>query len=78
MDKNVQSNLNNPKIVSEKLLKSFIVCGFNEQNIIEYNPESNNSNVKNFIQNIDIIEKDLGINLDKFEKENELWYDIMF
>jgi len=56
--------------VGEKLLSSFIVCGFNEQNIVRYNPETN---PKKYIQYIDIIEKDLGISLDKFEKENEIW-----
>ena len=52
-----------------KIIKSFCVCGLNEQKIQKYSEEKQYP----FIQNVDIIEKIIPNAKDKIELKGEKW-----
>jgi hypothetical protein len=54
-----------------KIIKNFCVIGLNENKITKYKDEDN---IKfKFVQRIDIIRKNMKINVDKIENENVKW-----
>lgn len=54
-----------------KIIKNFCVIGLNETKITKYKDEDN---IKTkFVQRIDIIRKNMKINVDKIENENVKW-----
>ena len=54
---------------SEKIIKSFCVCGLNEQKIQKYSEEKQYP----FTQNVDIIEKKIENSTDTIETNGEKW-----
>lgn len=57
---------------SRKIVKMFSVVGLNESKISKYREEDN---TMRFVQNIDIIKKNIKINSGKIEpNDNEKWY----
>ena len=55
---------------SQRIIKSFCVVGLNENKITKDLEEE--ENIK-YISNIDIIQKNMRVNLEKIENENEKW-----
>ncbi len=51
-----------------RVIKNFCVVGLNENKITKYIEEENK-----YVQRMDIIKKNLRLNLDKVEYENEKW-----
>ena len=61
-----------------KIVKNFFVIGLSETNNgkIKYKDEDNTA--LKFVQNIDIIKKNMMINVDKVGNENVKWYISLF
>lgn len=55
---------------SRKIVKMFCVVGLNEGKIIKYKDEEV---APRFVQNVDIIQKNMRVNLPKIDYENEKW-----
>jgi hypothetical protein len=53
-----------------KILKTFCVVGLNESKITRYKEDDT---IHRFVQNVDIIQKNMKVNLQKLEYENEKW-----
>lgn len=54
-----------------RVIKLFCTVGLNEQKITRYVDDE--TGVK-YVQKMDIIKKNMRVNLDKLEYENEKWY----
>ena len=63
-------NLNNTNNEIQKLIKMFCVIGLEETKITKYREED--SQMK-FVQDIDIVKKNMKINVERVENDNEKW-----
>jgi hypothetical protein len=53
-----------------RVVKLFCAVGLNEQKLTKYIDEE--ENIK-YVQNIDVLKKNMKLNLDKLEYDNEKW-----
>ncbi len=56
------------KTISERVIKSLCVVGLNENKITKYLEEE-----CKYVQRMDIIKKNIRVNLEKLEYETEKW-----
>ncbi len=57
---------------SGRVVKLFCVVGLNEGNLTKYIDEEENIR---YVQNVDVIRKDMGTNVDILEYDDEKWYN---
>ena len=64
---------NNENYYLNKIVKNFCVIGLSESNITKNKYRDEDNIPLRFVQNIDIIKKNMKINVDKVENENVKW-----
>ena len=61
-----------------KIVKNFFVIGLSETNNAKIKYKDEDNTALKFVQNIDIIKKNMMINVDKVGNENVKWYILLF
>ena len=61
-----------------KIVKNFFVIGLSETNNAKIKYKDEDNTALKFVQNIDIIKKNMMINVDKVGNENVKWYISLF